>query len=207
MPAPLRGLDSASLASQPLLRMSATLHFPGEGERETGPGPHRGSRAPDPTLVVEQPGLQEEGAPQLLQAGCLSGDQVRSRPGCQAPRLAGQALSEWLCGRLGSAIFFLLPGWASLGGPEVRVALPPPCLYGKFLRPREGGRAEEGRRRVRQGSPPPPVQDRRPGGSCSGQGCCKPSLSPPGWPRGGAWRWEESGPNPRLGVGGGEPGL
>ena len=76
--------------------------------------------------------------------------------------------------------------WLGLSrGPEVRLALPPtPVSLGSSW----------DLRRVRQA--------RRPGGSRSSQGRCRPSPSPPGWPRGGAWRWQESGPSSGLGGGG-----
>lgn len=171
----------------------------GEGDRYwarpriPGHGSHTGGGT-DPSLWEEGAGA---GQPS-------SGDWVRSQPQGQCPHLAGRAFAESLCGTLGSAIFFLLPGWASPGGPEVRLALPPsPCLSGTFLRPRAGRQAEQGRRRVRQGWAHPTGAGLGPRRERSSQACCRPSLSPPGWPRGGAWRWKESGPSPRLGWGAG----
>ena len=140
---------TAPLFSQPV-RMSATLHSfrGGRGRPVLGPTADPGPRIPHRRWNRSQP-MGGGGFP----AGPgqpSSGHRVRSQPQGQCPHLADRAFAESLCGILGSAIFFLLLGWASLGGPEVRLALSPsPCLSGKFLRPRAGRQAEQGRRRVR----------------------------------------------------------
>ena len=140
---------TAPLFSQPV-RMSATLHSSrgGRGRPVLGPTADPGPRIPHRRWNRSQP-MGGGGFP-AAPGQPSSGHRVRSQPQGQCPHLADRAFTESLCGILGSAIFFLLLGWASLGGPEVRLALSPsPCLSGKFLRPRAGRQAEQGRRRVR----------------------------------------------------------
>lgn len=130
---------------------------PGEGE---GGGAWAGARMP--ARWSRPPDYRrEEGASGLALA--LSG--IRVGPGAAARPLSGRR-SQSLCGKLGSAIFFLLPGRASPGAQ--RSPWPrPPCLSGKALRPWAGKGTGEGSRRVRRAGPP----GWRPGPA----GCCRPS--------------------------------
>lgn len=146
-------------------------------EREAADGPERRARPGIPHRQRARPAAPgEEGAHRLLLAGGLSGSWVRP---------SRRPVPHLLCERLRSAIFFL-PLVGPLSRPRGPIGTDPcPCLPGKFLGPQ---------RRVRQA--------RGPGGSRSSQGRCLASPGPPGWPRGGAWRWQESGPSSGRGGGG-----